>query len=279
MHTAIFPVDAWRGAVYALAMIPPVLPPAPDAPRSQSMDAERALSIDAKRALSIDAKRQGRFITFEGGEGAGKSTQLRRLAEALRQRGQHVLETREPGGTPFAEAQRALLLDPKLQPTTPIAEALSFYAARADHLAALIRPALARGSVVLCDRFSDSTRAYQGAAGGVADGDLLALDRVAVGPTQPDLTVLLDLPAKVGLERARARRQVVAQASQAIGFIVADGFEGRDVAFHERLRQGFLSLAKQAPERIIVIDGLSNELRIADQVLASVLERFGGEWG
>ncbi|MFM2421704.1 MAG: hypothetical protein RL291_234, partial [Pseudomonadota bacterium] len=127
-------------------------------------------------AANTTAARPHGFITFEGGEGAGKSTQIRHLATRLKAAGFTVVETREPGGTPFAEAQRAVLLDPAKQPGSPLAEALAFYAARADHLARVIRPALAQGAFVLCDRFSDSTRAYQGAAGGVSAADLLALD-------------------------------------------------------------------------------------------------------
>jgi dTMP kinase len=232
----------------------------------------------APHASATKPALRGRFITFEGGEGAGKSTQVRRLAESLRGRGRTVVETREPGGTPFAEATRALLLDPKQQPTSPLAEALAFYAARADHLAALVRPAIARGAIVLCDRFADSTRAYQGAAGGVGDDALRAIDRVAVGTSQPDLTILLDLPATVGLTRASKRRGTVGHGGDTSGFVQPDGFEGRDLAFHERLRQGFLALAKAEPQRFVVIDGQQNELTISDQVLAVVIERFGKEW-
>jgi dTMP kinase len=222
------------------------------------------------------AHRPSRFITFEGGEGAGKSTQIRHLARRLKERGQAVIETREPGGTPFAEAQRAVLLDPATQPASPLAEALSFYAARADHLAAVIRPALERGAFVLCDRFSDSTRAYQGAAGGVSAPELQAIDAIAVGTTQPGMTLLLDLPASVGLTRATKRRASVAHGGAVSGFIVADGFEGRDLAFHERLRHGFLAIARDEPARVKVIDAAANELLIADQIWRLVDEGFLG---
>ena len=157
--------------------------------------------------------KRARFITFEGGEGAGKSTQAERLAARLRARGIACLVTREPGGSPFAERVRDLLLDPSAAERAPLAEALLFYAARADHLVATIRPALAEGTWVLCDRFSDSTRAYQGAASGV-DRELLSrLERMVIGPTRPDLTVILDLDPALGLARA-AERLATAKAGK-----------------------------------------------------------------
>lgn len=149
----------------------------------------------------------GSFITFEGGEGAGKSTQIRRLAAHLRARsGRPVLTTREPGGSVKAETIREALLSGLAKPYGPFAEALLFSAARIDHLDTRIRPALARGEIVLCDRFADSTRAYQGAAGGLDPAVLSALERVVVGPTRPDLTLILDCDPELGLARARARQ-------------------------------------------------------------------------
>jgi dTMP kinase len=211
------------------------------------------------------------FVTFEGGEGAGKSTQIAHLSRRLNLAGRRVLVTREPGGSPFAERARDLILDRSVAPKSAISQALLFYAARADHLDVAIRPALAAGTWVLCDRFADSTRAYQGAAGGVDAASLAQLDRLAVGATQPDLTFLLDIDAKVGLMRANQRRTAATPGT----FIAADTFEGRNLEFHQLLRQGFLSLAKAEPQRVIVIDAFQNELTIADQIWRCVADRFG----
>lgn len=185
---------------------------------------------------------RGRFITLEGGEGAGKSTQARRLAEALRARGLEVVTTREPGGSPGAELLRSLLVTGEGDRWSPQAEALLMYAARSDHLDRLIRPALARGAWVLCDRFADSSRAYQGFAGGVDAAFIEALDQGVVGADQPDLTLIFDLPFTSGLARAATRGDHEAR------------FESKGAAFHERLREGFLSVADAHPERCVVID-------------------------
>ena len=191
----------------------------------------------------MQASGRGLFVTFEGGEGVGKSTQVARLAERLRRsRGGEVVVTREPGGTPRAERIRAALLGGGAKSHGPLAEALLFAAARLDHLDALIRPALARGAVVLCDRFSDSTRAYQGAAGGVEPRLLDAVERAVVGATRPDLTLVLDLPPAEGLARAEARAGA------------RDRFEAESAAFHERLRQAFRAIAAAEPERCALID-------------------------
>jgi dTMP kinase len=189
---------------------------------------------------------KGRFITFEGGEGVGKSTQLARLAAHLRARGFEVVTTREPGGTPKAEALRHVLLSGHIAPLGPLAEAALFAAARLDHVERLIRPALLRGAFVLCDRFTDSTRAYQGARGGVDVQKLGLLEKAAVGDLRPDLTLILDLAAGEGLARAAVRRQTAGQR--------ADRFEAEDDGFHEGLRQAFLDIAEQEPERCCVID-------------------------
>lgn len=194
--------------------------------------------------MSSDAPR-GVFITFEGGEGAGKSTQIARLAAALRQAGgREVVTTREPGGTPRAEGLRAALLQGVAQPYGPFAEALMFAAARIDHIDGLIRPALARGAIVLCDRFADSTRAYQGAAGGLEPGLIASLERVTLEGLRPDLTLILDLPPEAGLARARRRGEGEA----------ADRFEAEALSFHERLRAAFRAIAAAEPERCLVID-------------------------
>ncbi len=212
----------------------------------------------------------GRFITFEGGEGAGKSTQAERLAAALKASGRDVLVTREPGGSPLAERVRALLLAPDLPPRDALADVLLFYAARADHLASVIRPALAAGTWVICDRFSDSTRAYQGAAGGIASSVIDALEAIVVRATQPDLTILLDLDVRTGLARAGARRG----AAEAI-----DRFEGESAAFHGALREAYLAIARASPARVAVIDAARPVEAIAADVAATVRARLDGGAG
>ena len=202
------------------------------------------------------------FITFEGGEGAGKSTQIKCLAHALRADGHAVTVTREPGGSPLAEAIRTLLLDPAAKNRSPLAEALLFNAARADHLENTIRPALARGEFLLCDRFADSTRAYQGAASGVAASDLATLEKLVVGDTRPKLTFILDLPAATGLARAAVRSGN------------SDRFESEAFTFHERLRQAFLDIAAAEPQRCVVIDATKTEPEIATEILALVRARL-----
>src|SRR5258706_9392426 len=174
---------------------------------------------------------RGRFITLEGGEGTGKSTQARLLQSRLEAAGRRVVLTREPGGSPFAEQVRELLIGQATAPHSPLSEALLFNAARHDHLERTIRPALAAGAFVVCDRFADSTRVYQGAAGGLSLDKLETLERLVVGDTVPDLTFILDLPAAEGLARASRRRQ-----QQGAAVAVVDAYEQRPLAFHERLR-------------------------------------------
>lgn len=217
----------------------------------------------------VQHQNQGIFITFEGGEGVGKSTQIKHLAAQLTKAGIAPLLTREPGGSPFAEMARGLLLDPKTAPQSTLAQALLFYAARADHLAVTIRPALSGGRWVLCDRFANSTRAYQGAASGVDAAAIAALDGLVVGSDRPALTILLDLDPKIGLARADRRRTAAPGA-----FIAADTYESRRLDFHQRLRAGFLEIAKHEPDRVAVIDAFQNELVIADQVWSHVTRRF-----
>lgn len=210
----------------------------------------------------------GAFITFEGGEGTGKSTQAARLREALVARGIGCVVTREPGGSPFAESVRELILSAQTADHAPLAQALLFYAARADHLATLIRPALAGGTWVICDRFSDSTRVYQGLAGGVPAATLAALDGIVVADTRPDLTIVLDMAAERGLERARRRRTGVGEEGG------ADRFEGRDIGFHDRLREGFLALAATEADRCVVVDADRPPDVVARDVWASVVARL-----
>jgi dTMP kinase len=209
--------------------------------------------------------RKGRFITFEGGEGAGKSTQIRRLAAALRaDHAREVVVTREPGGTPLAERLRAIILAGRARDLGDFGEALLFSAARIDHIDRIIRPALARGAYVLCDRFADSTRAYQGARGGAGEQMLTTLERVTLDGVRPDLTFILDLPPEIGLERARVRR----------GRGGADRFEGEALAFHALLREKFLDLARAEPYRCKVIDASKPEDRVADAIFAACREKW-----
>ncbi len=229
---------------------------------------------------------RGRFITFEGGEGSGKSTQVKRLAERLRAAGLSVVETREPGGSPFAEKLRSVILDPACEPHAPLSEALLFYAARADHLQTVIRPALAAGQWVLCDRFSDSTRVYQGYAGTLALKILDALDLLVVVPTRPDLTLVIDVPVDIGLSRAALRAQSATRGRDATGAasgksqprttrsLLADRYESRDIEFHHRLRAGFQKLAEGEPRRCVLIDGEKDAEEVSGAVWDAVRQRL-----
>lgn len=208
---------------------------------------------------------QGRFISFEGGEGAGKSTQARRLKERLAEIGIDALLTREPGGSPKAEDIRKLLLAGAVKPYGHGAEAMLFSAARIDHLDTAIRPALEAGIWVICDRFADSTRAYQGALGGIDLTLIDALERVAVGPTKPDLTFVFDLAPEEGLRRAAAR---------AGRDSIADRFERETLAFHRAVRNGFLDIAAREPVRCAVIDASLEPDAVADRVWSTVQVRL-----
>jgi len=212
---------------------------------------------------------RGTFITFEGGEGSGKSTQARLLAGHLRALNYDVVSTREPGGTPFAEAVRHLILSDATPRHGATAEALLFFAARADHLATLIRPALEAGRWVICDRFSDSTRVYQGAAGTMPREAIEALDRIVVGDTTPDLTLILDIEPAAGLARATERRGVSATPGTGV-----DPYEQRDLVFHQRLREGYLELARAAAGRCIVIDAAGTQEEVAQRVREAVTNRL-----
>jgi len=202
---------------------------------------------------------RGRFIAFEGGEGAGKSTQARLLAEALRDGGLEVVLTREPGGTDGAEAIRRLLLDPAGPGWQPQAEALLFAAARSDHVARLIRPALERGAWVVCDRFLDSTRAYQGGGGGLADEDILALHRIGSAGLLPDLTILLEA----------APDQVAARLARRDGG-ESDRIGGREDEFHARVAEAFRRIAAEDPARFVRIDGSGPPEATHRAILAAV---------
>ena len=205
---------------------------------------------------------RGKFISLEGGEGAGKSTQAQLLANWLRGRGRSALVTREPGGSRRAEILRELLLCGAVAPFGSEAEALVFALARADHVAETIRPALERGDWVVSDRFHDSTWAYQGAAG-VADDRLAWLDRVALGEFRPDLTLILDLPVETGLGRAAARG------------VPVDRFEADTLQQHEARRQAFLEIAAREPERCVVVDASGDVTLLAAAIATAVEERLG----
>ncbi|MGH7053326.1 MAG: dTMP kinase [Stellaceae bacterium] len=211
--------------------------------------------------------KRGKFITIEGGEGAGKTTQVRLLVEALGRAGIAAHGTREPGGSPGGEAIRHLLLDGAAGAWDATSEALLMVAARREHVVRTIRPALAQGVWIVCDRFADSTLAYQGYGGGLPVAALLALHRFALGDFVPDLTVILDLPVKEGLARAAAR----GGGSPAAG----DRFERRDRAFHERLRQGFLAIARADPARCAIVDAGAEVAAVHRAVLAVVAQRAG----
>jgi dTMP kinase len=208
---------------------------------------------------------KGRFIAFEGGEGCGKSTQARMLAQALCARGLPVELTREPGGTPGAEAIRALLLDPPGEGWGPEAEALLFAAARADHVARLIRPALAEGRWVISDRFVDSSRAYQGGAGGVGDEAVQALHQIGSAGLRPDLTILLTVDADEAIARTRARD---GDAVDAIG--------GRDAAYHRSVGETFALLAAGDPDRFVVVPGDEKPETVHDTVMRIVAPLIAG---
>lgn len=205
----------------------------------------------------------GRFITFEGGEGGGKSTQIALLDHALRTAGKETLLTREPGGVPGAEEIRALLVKGDVNRWTAETEALLNYAARAEHLDKAIRPALDAGKWVLCDRFADSTRAYQGYGHGLAMDWIERLNALVVGDFTPDLTLILDLPVDVGLARATD------------GGGGEDRYEQMDTSFHERLRRGFLDIAAGAPERCVVIDAAQSLDDVSAAVHRAVSRRLG----
>ena len=208
-----------------------------------------------------------RFITFEGGEGAGKSTQVELLAGRLRAYGHEVVTTREPGGSPDAEKLREVLLSGKAKEFGAFAETALFSAARIDHLRTTINPALSRGAWVLCDRFLDSTRAYQGALGNLDPRVLRALERVVVGETMPGLTFMFDLPPEEGLRRARMRSRGHAP----------DRFESEEIDYHRSLRQAFLDIAASEPDRIRVVDSLMTADRVADAVWTEVINTYALE--
>lgn len=201
---------------------------------------------------------RGKFITFEGGEGTGKSTQAARLVARLRERGIDVVHTREPGGSPGAEEIRHIALNGDAGRWSPLTETMLMFAARSDHLEKTIRPALQAGQWIVCDRFADSSRAYQGAGGGAPVDFIEALDAAIVVGDQPDLTMVFDLPVEVGLERALARGAAETR------------FESKGLEFHRRLRDGFLSISAQYPERCRLIDATGEPDAVTERVWRAV---------
>lgn len=206
--------------------------------------------------------RRGPFISFEGGDGVGKSTQISRLAARLRENGQEVVTTREPGGSPGAEAIRALLVSGPSDRWSPMAEALLMFAARADHLEKTVNPARARGAAVLSDRFADSSMAYQGIAGALGEDQVAALHRLVVGEDGPDLTIILDAPIEIGLGRAGARGG-------------NNRFEAKGQAYQEKVRQAFLEIAAREPGRCVVIDAARDADAIEADIVRAVQQRLG----
>lgn len=209
---------------------------------------------------------RGMFITLEGGEGSGKSTQIRLLADALRTMGRSVVTTREPGGTPEAEKIRDFLVKRDGGNWTPMAECMLLYAARQMHVENLIKPALSEGKIVVSDRFSDSTRAYQSFGHGLPLETIEQIDHLVLGGFKPDLTFILDLPVETGL--ARAGKRMNADQSQ------EDRFEKLGASFHDRLRQGYLQIAQANPERCVVIDATRSIEKISTDLAKHVQERL-----
>lgn len=221
----------------------------------------------AKETTKAAVKRspgRGRFITFEGGEGSGKSTQIKTLAERLDAAKLRAIVTREPGGSPGAEIIRHLVLSGMGKLLGPEAETLLFAAARDDHVRTVIKPALSQGVWVLCDRFSDSTRVYQGRLGQVAPAVLNAMQRVTIGDLKPDLTIILDVPVEVGMQRAAVRR----------GTGAPDRFEAEDPGFHQDLREAYRQIAADEPQRCVLIDANADASTVAASVWAALRDRF-----
>jgi dTMP kinase len=207
---------------------------------------------------------RGRFITFEGGEGSGKSTHIKLLADRLSAAKLRAIVTREPGGSPGAEVMRHLVLSGMGKLLGPDAETLLFAAARDDHVRTVILPALNQGIWELCDRFSDSTRAYQGSLGKVAPEILNAMERVTIGDLKPDLTIILDVPVEVGMQRAAKRR----------GSGAPDRFEAEDVNFHRQLRDAYRQIAALEPERCVLIDATADAGMVAANIWVALRDRF-----
>src|ERR1700731_2767481 len=232
--------------------------------RDRNVSCRRREALTMAEAAVKRIPGRGRFITFEGGEGSGKSTQIKTLAERLNTAKLRAIVTREPGGSPGAEIIRHLLLSGMGKLLGPEAETLLFAAARDDHVRTVIKPALSQGVWVLCDRFSDSTRAYQGRLGKVAPEIMNAMERVTIGNLKPDLTFILDVPVEVGMQRAGARR----------GSGAPDRFEAEDVKFHQQLRDAYRQIAADEPKRCVLIDTTADAGTVAASIWAALRDRF-----
>lgn len=208
---------------------------------------------------------QGKFITIEGGEGVGKSTQIAALRDLLASRGRDVIVTREPGGTPRAERIRELLLDPVAEQMPPTCELLLVFAARSTHVENVVRPALARGAWVVCDRFIDATYAYQGGGRGFDASTIATLEHIVLGELKPDLTLLLDAPLDIANARAQARNEAVGRT---------DRFEQEQREFFERVRATYLQRAQAEPNRIVVIDASADRDHVADAIATAVRSKL-----
>ena len=219
---------------------------------------------------------RGRFLSIEGVDGAGKSTQLPRIESWLRRRGMTTLATREPGGTPLGESLRAVLLDPRFTGMAPVAELLVMFAARAEHLAKVISPAIEDGVWVLCERFTDATFAYQGGGRDIDPAIIEALEETVQGDIRPDLVLVLDIPAEAGLARAERRRRdaVSAGGTAGAGSGAADRFEREDAAFFRRVRETYLRRAREQPERYAVIDAFADEATVTERMVREITQRL-----
>jgi dTMP kinase len=216
--------------------------------------------------------RRGKFITFEGLDGTGKSTQMRRLAAVLREAGHKVVETREPGGTPTAEKIRKVLLDSGTSGLAPLAEMALMFASRAQHIAEVIEPGLSAGAIVLCDRFTDSTEAYQGSGRRLGTEPVLDLHRVLCGNLQPDLTILMDSDPRASVNRARRRNQRNSQSAARTHD--ENRFEQETRAFFGRVRAGYLAITKREPERVVMVDARGTPAQTHQKILELVRRKL-----
>jgi dTMP kinase len=223
--------------------------------------------------------RQGKFITFEGLDGTGKSTQMRKLAEKLRAAGHRVMETREPGGTATGEKIRRVLLDSKTEGLSPMAEMALMFGSRAQHIAEVIQPALDRGQIVLCDRFTDSTEAYQGSGRKLGSEAVLELHRILCGDLQPDLTILLDSDPAKSIGRARNRNRIIVDRANKSSIKHADEnrFEQENRAFFARVHAGYMAIAAREPGRVVVVDASGTPAETHRKVLAMMESKLGLE--
>ena len=222
---------------------------------------------------------KGRFLAVEGVDGAGKSTQMPRIEHRLRRAGVKTLATREPGGTPLGESLRSVLLDPRFTGMSPVAELLVMFAARAEHLAKVIAPALENGAWVLCERFTDATFAYQGGGRGVEWARIEALEKAVQGEIRPDLVLVLDIPVEVGLARAGRRRQREMASSDELGAAgfeldAPDRFERENVEFFRRVREIYLDRAREHPERYTVVDASADPATVTEYMIREIRERL-----